>query len=150
MSETSGSDGPERPLGLSLLGWLFGFWAGALILILLTLGFGEGPVMMAGRSIRRGEALTRLVPILAPMALAAAGAALALALRRPWARAAVFLPLALAAVAPAFTGVAQSAGDLARPVAVTLPFAAALAWYLYGRTSVAEYFRSLEERKRSQ
>ncbi len=146
-SGRSGDELPERPLGLSLLTWLLAFWAGAILLILLTLAFGEGPVMMSGRSVRRPEALALLVPVLGPMALAAAGAALALALRQSWARAAVFLPVGLVAMAPVFTGVAGTAGDLTRSVVETLPFAALLAWYLYGRATVVKYFGALRAQK---
>lgn len=151
MSDTGTDDdtaAPERPLGISLLTWLLGFWAGAAILILITLVFGEGPVMMSGRSVRRPEAVALLVPILAPMALAAAGAALALALGKWWSRSAVLLPIALAAVAPAFSGTADTAGDLLRSIAVTLPVAALVGWYLYGRPRVTAYFRALREGSR--
>jgi hypothetical protein len=59
-------------------------------------GGGRGPHPLSGGG-PAGRGLARILPILVPMALAAAGAALALALEKPWARSAVLLPFALAA-----------------------------------------------------
>jgi hypothetical protein len=132
-----------RPLGLRLLIWLLWFWAGANLLLMAGIVFGEGPVLLGGEAVSRGEATARVLPIFGPMTLAAVGAALALLLNRPWARPAVLLPFALAALAPLFTGTAETVtGFLLTALAVT-PVLAALTWYLYGHGPVNAYFRKL-------
>jgi hypothetical protein len=144
------TDPVERPLGLHLLAWLLWFWAGACVLVILVLVVGDGPIPLSGRAVPRDEALARMLPILGPIALAAAGAGLALGLRRHWARSAVLLPFALAAVTPAFTGVAASVADLARGALALAPIVALLVWYLYFQRGVAAYFaylRTSEERR---
>jgi hypothetical protein len=134
--------GAERPLGISLLIWLFWFWAGALGLLVLGLAVGEGPVMLAGRAVPRGEALIRVLPALVPMALAVVGAALALTLARPWGRPAALFPFALAAFGPALSGVgAVTALDLVAAVSVLVPILALLVWYLYRHPGPRAYFR---------
>jgi hypothetical protein len=133
----------ERPLGLGLLIWLLWFWAGASLLVIALLLIGEGPLPLSGRAVPRDEAIARILPILGPMALAAAGAALALTLEKPWARSAVLLPFALAAITPVFTGVATSALDLVLGALALAPLVAGLVWYLYFRPRVAAYFDSL-------
>jgi hypothetical protein len=139
------TDPVERPLGLSLLTWLLWFWAGACVLVIAVLVVGDGPIPLSGRAVPREEALARMLPILGPMALAAAGAALALGLRKHWARSAVLLPFALAAVTPAFTGVAVTVGDLARGALALSPVVALLVWYLFFQRGVADYFAGLRE-----
>lgn len=139
------SDPGGKPLGLSLLTWLLWFWAGASVLVLLVIGVGDGPVPLKGEFVPREEALARFLPALAPMALAAAGAALALVLERPWARSAVLLPFALAAVAPVFSGVASSVGELATGALVLAPLVALAVWYLYFRPAVVGYFVRLRD-----
>jgi hypothetical protein len=79
--------------------------------------------------------------------LAAGGAALALVLGKPWARSAVLLPFALAAVAPVFTGAATSLADLARGAVAMTPVVAGLAWYLYFQPGVKAYFAELRRRE---
>jgi hypothetical protein len=133
----------DRPLGLGLLIWLLWFWAGASVLVILILVVGDGPVPLGGRAVARDEALARIIPILGPMALAAAGAALALALEKHWARSAILLPFALAAATPAFTGAATSVTDLALGALALAPVVAALVWYLYFRPRVVAYFNAL-------
>ncbi|NIP80539.1 MAG: hypothetical protein GWM90_15485, partial [Gemmatimonadetes bacterium] len=134
---------PERPLGLSLLIWLLWFWAGAIGLVFLGFAVGDGPVMMSGRAVPRGEALEALLPVLVPMGLAVIGAALALGLRRTWARPAVLLPFALTALGPALTGVgATSGGDIAMAALVLVPVIGALVWYLYFGSGPAAYFEA--------
>jgi hypothetical protein len=139
---------PPRPLGLSLLTWLMAFWAGASVLLILFLVLGDGPIPLSGRAVSRQEAIARIIPIFGPVALAAAGAALALALDKPWARSALLLPFALVAMAPAFTGVAATARDLALGILALVPAIALIAWYLYFRPGVAAYFDWLRERER--
>jgi hypothetical protein len=136
-----------RPLGVALLTWLLAFWAGACLLVIILLLVGEGPLPLGGRAVPRDEALARLLPTLAPIALAAAGAALALALEKHWARAAVLLPFALAAVAPALTGMANSPGELGGGAVALAPLVAALVWYLFFRRNVAAYFAALRARE---
>jgi hypothetical protein len=139
------TDPVERPLGLSLLTWLLWFWAGACALVIAVLMVGDGPIPLSGRAVPRDEALARMLPILGPIALAAAGAALALGLRKHWARSAVLLPFALAAVTPAFTGVAVTVGDLARGALALSPVVALLIWYLFFQRGVTDYFAGLRE-----
>lgn len=143
--ETPGAAGPpsERPLGLSLLIWLLWFIAGAIVLLFLGLSIGEGPVMLSGRAASRPEALAAVFPVLLPMGLAAAGGALALGLDRPWARPAVLLPFALAAVAPGITGTAASGLDVLLSALILLPVLAALYWYLYVNREVTAWFAAL-------
>lgn len=135
----------ERPLGISLLIWLYWFWGGAIALLVLGLVFGEGPVPMAGETVPRQDALGRVLPVLLPMGLAVAGAALALSLRRAWARPAVLLPVALAAFGPALGGMQTTIADLAVGASVVLLILAGLVWYLYFRTRVTAYFDRLED-----
>lgn len=136
----------ERPLGVSLLIWLLWFIAGAIVLLFLGLSIGEGPVMLSGRAASRTEALAAVFPVLLPMGLAAAGAALALGLDRPWARPAALLPFALAAVAPGLTGTAASGLDVFFSALILLPVLAALSWYLYASDEVKRYFEALRAR----
>lgn len=127
----------DRPLGISLLIWIYWFWAGALGLLIVTLLTGEGPVLLAGRSMVREDAVAALLPVLAPLALALVGAALALGQRRRWARVASLFPFVLAAFAP----VLMIRGGTAGPaMAAPLPLLAALAWYLYRRPGPRAYF----------
>lgn len=138
----------QRPLGLQLLTWLLWFWASASLLVIGLLMIGDGPIPLGGRAVHRDEALARILPILGPMALAAAGAALALTLEKPWARSAVLLPFALAAITPAFTGVSTSLLDMALGALALLPVVAVVVWYLYFRPRVATYFDALRARDR--
>ncbi len=140
------TDPLDRPLGLSLLTWLLWFWAGASFLVLVVIGIGQGPVPLNGTFVPREEALARFVPALAPMGLAAAGAALALVLNRPWARSAVLLPFALAMVAPVFSGVATSVGDLAIGALILVPLVVLVVWYLYFNAGAVRHFAMLRDR----
>lgn len=134
----------DRPLGISLLIWLFWFWTGAVVLALLGFAIGDGPIMMSGRAVPRDEALGSILPALVPMGLAAAGAALALGLDRPWARPAVLLPFVLAGFGPLLGGLASATlGDLALSVLVTAPLVGVVAWYLYGLPGTRSYFEAL-------
>lgn len=139
----SGS-GEARPLGISLLIWLYWFWAGAVTLVLIVLAVGEGPVMLSGRALPRSEALASVLPTLLPMGLAVFGAALALSLRGSWARPAALLPVALAAIGPALSGVGASVADTVVGALVVLPVLALLAWYLYYQPVVKAYFEGLK------
>lgn len=145
----SGSPHPivgDRPLGVTLLIWVFWFWAGALLLLVVGLAVGDGPVMVGGRAMLRRDALRLVLPALAPMALAVVGAALALMLRRRWARAAALFPFALAAFGPVLIGVGViSAADLGLTVMALLPILAGLVWYLYFRPGPRTYFQRRAE-----
>jgi hypothetical protein len=139
--------GAERPLGIALLIWLFGFWGGAIVLLLAGLGLGDGPVMLNGRAVARSTALTTLLPVLLPMLLAVTGAALALALERAWARPAVLLPFGLAAVAPGVAGIGGTdAADRGLTFIAVLVVAGGLAWYLYGSAGTRAYYDRLRGR----
>jgi hypothetical protein len=117
--------------------WLYWFWAGALLLLILTLVLGEGPVLVGGRSITRAQAGSLVLPTLAPLALAVAGAALALGLARPWARVAALFPFVLAVFTPVLmTGSAGADPSMLLPV----PILVLLAWYLYTRPGPRAYF----------
>jgi hypothetical protein len=136
------SESESRPTGVVLLIWIFWFWAGALLLLLIGLAVGEGPVMVAGRALRRGEALRLVLPALVPMGLAVVGAALALTLRRSWARPAALFPFALAVFGPALIGVVpMSPPELALGVLALAPILGGLVWYLYYRPGPRAYFR---------
>jgi hypothetical protein len=137
----------ERPLGISFLIWLLAFWAGASILLLVIIAVGDGPVPMRGGFLPRDEAMARFLTALSPMALAAGGAAVALALGKSWARTAVLLPFVLAAVAPVFTGAATTVGELALGALALLPMVAGVVWYLYFRPGVAAYFEELRRKE---
>jgi hypothetical protein len=144
-STADGADsGEARPLGISLLIWLYWFWAGAVTLVFIVLAVGDGPVMISGRAVPRPEAVASVLPILFPMGLAVIGAALALALGKPWARPAALLPVALAAFGPALSGVGGSAGDVVLGALVVLGVLAVLAWYLYYQPAVKMYFDELK------
>lgn len=130
----------ERPLGIRLLIWVFWFWAGALTLLVIALTTGEGPVTVNGESIGRREALAAVLPVLVPMALAVVGAALALTLRKRWARPAALFPFVLAVFGPVLTG----AGDvsplgMALALLVLVPLVVGLGWYLYRRPGPRAY-----------
>lgn len=146
MSPTRAHD--DQPLGIALLIWLYGFWAGAVALFFLSFAVGEGPVPMSGETVPRREALARVLPVLLPMGLAVAGAALALGLRKPWARPAVLLPVALAGFGPALSGVGASVADIVTGVLVVLPILGVMVWYLYFRPGVKQYFAGLAVRGR--
>ncbi|MDX1673628.1 MAG: hypothetical protein R3314_02405 [Longimicrobiales bacterium] len=134
----------ERPLGVSLLTWLYWFWAGATVLLFLGLVFGEGPVPIAGETVPRSEAIARVLPVLLPMGLAVIGAALALSLRQSWARPAVLLPVALAVFGPALSGVGTSLGDILAGAVGLLAVLAGLVWYLYFTERATAYFAELK------
>lgn len=137
---------PARPTGVVLLIWLFWFWAGALLLLVVALAVGEGPVMVAGRAMDRGEALRLVLPALVPMGLAVVGAALALTLRRSWARPAALFPFALAVFGPALIGIgAVSMVDVVATVLALVPILAGLIWYLYFQPGPRAYFRARAE-----
>jgi hypothetical protein len=139
------SDAMERPLGVSLLTWFFWFWAGASFLVLVVILVGDGPIPLSGTAVPRDEAVARLLPVLVPMGLATLGAGLALALGKHWARSAVLLPFALAAVAPAFSGAVGSLLELALGALALVPVVALLVWYLYFRPNVRSYFARLRQ-----
>ncbi len=142
MSEGYATTGDSRPTGIVLLIWIFWFWAGALLLLVLGLAVGEGPVMVAGRALPRGEALRLVLPALAPMGLAVVGAALALTQRRSWARPAALFPFALAVFGPALIGIGPvSPGEVALSILALIPILGALVWYLYFRPGPKAYFR---------
>lgn len=132
----------RRPLGITLLISIYWFWAGAIVVLLLSLVFGDGPVTVYGRAVPRGEVLRSVSPALAPMALAVAGAALALTLARSWARPAAMFPFVLAAFGPALTGFGSAApAELGLAALVLLPLLGLLVWYLYFRPGPRDYFR---------
>lgn len=137
---------PDRPTGIVLLIWLFWFWAGALLLLVVGLAVGEGPVLVAGRAMDRGEALRLVLPALVPMGLAVIGAALALTLRRSWARPAALFPFALAVFGPALIGIgATSVTDVVATVLALVPILAGLIWYLYFQPGPRAYFQARPE-----
>ncbi len=137
---------PARPTGVVLLIWLFWFWAGALLLLVVGLAVGEGPVMVAGRAMDRGEALRLVLPALVPMGLAVVGAALALTLRRSWARPAALFPFALAVFGPALIGIGTvSVVDVVATVLALVPILAGLIWYMYFQPGPRAYFRAPAE-----
>lgn len=140
---TGAAAGPgHRPLGISLLIWVFWFWTGAAVLLLLILAFGDGAVMVSGRAVPRQEALSAVLPALIPMALAGIGAALALTLGRPWARPVALFPFALATFGPFLTGAGSvSAAELVVAIALLLLVVGGLGWYLYRRPGPRAYFR---------
>lgn len=130
----------ERPLGISLLIWMFWFWAGAIGLLVLGLAIGEGPVIMNDEPLRRSEALAGILPVLVPMALAVVGAALALTLRKRWARPAALFPFVLAVFGPALTGAGGvSPADMVLAALVLVPVLGGLGWYLYRRPGPRTY-----------
>ena len=135
----------DRPLGVSLLTWLYWFWAGATVLFLLSLLPGDQPVPIGGETMTRPEALARVLPVLLPIGLAAVGAALALSLRRAWARPAVLLPVVLAAFGPMLSGMSASPADTIFGVVVVLAILAGLVWYLYFRDRTVAYFERLKD-----
>lgn len=135
----------ERPLGVSLLTWLYWFWVGAIILVFLGFAVGDGPVPISGETVPRSEALERVLPVLLTMGLAVLGAALALSLRKPWARPAVLLPVALAAFGPALSGVGVTTADIVLGALAVVPILGALVWYLYFQAGVKAYFVDLNE-----
>ncbi len=137
MSSDSATD---RPLGISLLIWVFWFWAGAIVLFLLGLAIGDGPVMVSGRAMARGEALSVVLPALAPMGLAVVGAALALSLGRWWARPVALSPFVLAAFGPVLTGMGGVSfwGGVGAAL-VLAPVIFGLGWYLYRRPGPRRY-----------
>ncbi|MFO7894396.1 MAG: hypothetical protein R6U63_11735 [Longimicrobiales bacterium] len=141
-----GAVAPEdQPLGISLLTWLYWFWSGATVIFLLSLIPGDQPVPIAGETITRTEALGRVLPVFLPIGLAAIGAALALTLRRSWARPAVLLPVILAAFGPALSGMGTSTTDTIFGIVVVLAILVGLIWYLYFRARTVAYFERLKD-----
>jgi uncharacterized membrane protein len=126
-----------RPLGIRLLIWLYWFWAGATVLLVLALLSGDSPILLQGRPVPREEARALVLPVLVPLALAVAGAALALGQRRRWARLAALFPFVLMVFAPVLMLGGRS-GGLA--MVAPIPIALGLAWYLYRRPGPRAYF----------
>ena len=100
--------------------------------------------LVSGETLTRADALGRVLPMLVPTGLAALGAALALSLRRHWARPAVLLPVFLAALGPALSGTGTM-GDLVTGALMALPIVAVLVWYLYFVEGVKAYFADLRD-----
>ena len=135
----------KRPLGLNLLIWLYWFWTGAVVLVLVGLAVGEGPVPLGGATVPRTEALAQVLPVLLPMGLATNGAALALQLDRHWARPAALLPLFLAAFGPALSGTGTTLTEVAFGALAVSPIILFVIWYLYMRADVVQHFARLKE-----
>ncbi|HUG40037.1 MAG TPA: hypothetical protein VMM12_06120 [Longimicrobiales bacterium] len=137
-----------RPVGLTLLTWLLGFWAGAALLALAGLWLGEGDVLMNGKPTPRPLVREMLVPMLLPMALATGGAAAALWLDSAWARPATLFAFLLAgplATYPRWEEATNPGGAPLLGLLVIAPLLVGLGWYLYAKPNVAAYFRALTE-----
>jgi hypothetical protein len=140
-----------KPLGLRLLVWLFGFWAGAIALVLIGLSLGDAPIMMDGEAVPRAEALSRIAPILIPVGAAVVGAGLGLWLGRRWARPAALLPFLLLGIAPSLAGGSDRTPlDLIIAAAVVVPIVAVLTWYLYLSPTVSEWYATRTRLPRSE
>lgn len=142
---------PPRPLGLTLLTWLFGFWCGAAVLTLVALYAGESDVLVDGVPTPRSLVREMLLPMLAPMALATGAAAGTLWLDSPWARPTALFALLLAGPLATFPRWAEATNPGGAPLigllAVT-PLLVGLGWYLFGKPNVAAYFRALTDARR--
>ena len=142
---------PPRPLGLTLLTWLLGFWCGAALLTLATLWLGDADILVDGRPTPREIVFDMLVPMLVPMALATFGAAATLWLDSPWGRPATLFALLIAGPLATFPRWDEATNPGGAPLIGLLaiaPILVALGWYLYAKPNVAAYFRALTEARR--
>ena len=142
---------PPRPVGLTLLTWLLGFWSGAALLALASLWMGEGDILVNGEPTPRALVKEMLVPMLLPMALATGGAAATLWLDSQWGRPATLFAVLLAgplATFPRWQEATNPGGAPAIGLLVVAPLLVALGWYLYAKPNVAGYFRALTEARR--
>lgn len=142
---------PPRPLGLTLLTWLFGFWSGAALLALVSVWLGEGDILMNGEPTPRALVRERLVPMLVPMTLATGAAAAALWLDSAWARPTTLFAVLIAgplATFPRWSEATNPGGAPAIGLLAVLPLLVGLGWYLYARPNVAGYYRALTDARR--
>lgn len=142
---------PPRPLGLTLLTWLLGFWCGAALLTLAMVYLGEGDVLVNGEPTPRALVREMLVPMLLPMALATGGAAAMLWMDSAWARPATLFAFLIAGPLATFPRWHQATNPGGAPLIGLLamaPLLLAVGWYLYGKPNVAAYFRALTEARR--
>lgn len=140
-----------RPLGLTLLTWLLGFWCGAALLALVALHSGEGDLTVNGTPMARPLVRDMLVPMLLPMALATGGAAATLWLDSPWGRPATLFALLLAGPLATFPRWQEATNPGGAPLVGLLAIAPLLlgaGWYLYAKPNVAAYFRALTDARR--
>lgn len=141
---------PARPLVLTLLMWLMAFWAGACALTLASVWLGDGPLMIDGVPTARDEVLDLLVPMLVPLGLCAAAAAMTLWIESPWARPTLLFALLLAgpfATYPQWSEATNPGGAPALGLLAVTPALLLLWWYLYLKANVVAYFRALSERR---
>ena len=142
---------PPRPVGLTLLTWLFGFWAGAALVALVGLWVGDGDLLVNGEPTARAIVREMLVPMLVPMALATGAAAILLWLDSAWGRPTALFAIFLAgplATLPRWQEATNPGGAPAIGVLAVLPLLLGLGWYLYGKAEVARYFRALTDARR--
>lgn len=142
---------PPRPVGLTLLTWLLGFWSGAAILALAGLWIGEGDILVDGEPTPRPLVREMLVPMLLPMALATGGAAATLWLDSAWGRPATLFAFLLAgplATYPRWQEATNPGGAPVIGLLVIAPILIGLGWYLYAKPNVAAYFRALTDARR--
>lgn len=142
---------PPRPLGLTLLTWLFGFWSGAAVVVLVSVWIGEGDILMNGEPTPRALVQERLVPMLVPMALATGAAALALWLDSAWARPTTLFAVLIAgplATYPGWMEATNPGGAPAIGLLAVAPLLLGIGWYLYAKPNVAGYFRALTDARR--
>lgn len=138
----------RRPLSLTVLLWLYAFWSAAAVLVLAAAALGTGEVAMDGAAVERRAVLERTLPVFLPLALAFAGGALAIGLRKAWARPALLLPFALAALLPALVAAPTDADpgrELIRGTATMALPTLLLGWYLYWRPRTVAYFEALRD-----
>jgi hypothetical protein len=142
---------PPRPLGLTLLTWLLGFWSGAAVLALASLWLGEGDIVMNGQPMPRPLIREMLVPMLVPMVLATGGAAVTLWLDSAWGRPTTLFAILLAgplATYPRWAEATNPGGAPAVGLLAVAPLLIGLGWYLYAKPNVAAYFRALTDARR--
>lgn len=142
---------PSRPLGLTLLTWLLGFWCGAALLAVLALYTSEGDIAVRGTPTARPLVRDMLVPMLLPMALSTGGAAATLWLDSPWGRPATLFAFLLAGPLATFPRWQEATNPGGAPLIGLLAVAPVLlgvGWYLYAKPNVAAYFRALTDARR--
>ena len=142
---------PPRPVGLTLLTWLFGFWCGAATLVLASLWLGQGDLLVDGRPTPRPLVREMLVPMLVPMALATGAAAVTLWLDSAWARPTSLFAVLLAgplATLPQWREATNPGGAPLIGLLAVTPLLVGLGWYLFAKPAVAAYFRALTEARR--
>lgn len=136
----------KRPLLLTLLMALYGFTAAVGLLIVAMSVLGSGPYTVDGEPVSKAEFLRTTLSFLVPMILGAGVLAYALWKEKVWGRHMLLAVVAIALLAPILVPLAggQTMEGWLGVLITSLLFIGFLAWYLYRKRTVVEYYAELE------